>query len=633
MSLFISILWLTLTTGFYVFVLKKKYEIVFPLSFISGFLFLFFFGLTGHISYGYYLSWILPLALFLRIIIALIKHDKEVLSEFKRNIFSVGFFVSEILTVYFFFLNRYSGFRFYDEFSFWGPMVKEILRLDTFYSVPETVLSIHKDYPPFFSLIETLWCYFSNGIYSEAYCFRAMNTFMMSLFVPVLSLFDNKDRKNTIPIILTVIIFMLLPFTVYTVKAISDGFTVYNTIYTDWAIGLFTAYSLFIVFAYEKDGFRNINIALCLFALVSMKQVGLPLSLIVLVFYVLSDFKKLKDRKHLLSIAVMVVVISASFFTWKAYITSVGADVNAQFSLSQFSLSSITSFLKGEFKEAYQKETVISFIEALYSKKIFTKPFNITFVSDVMIITALILVFSFITGQHKTGFSISGIYFAGSLGYILMMLLLYVFSFNSYEAPRLASYERYMGSYLYTGICLVFFSLIYLLKKEENIYRKITVLCLLLCCTISASNISDYRNLIPAKEYDGNISALSYQRTRYVMTQLCRNKKVLIVECYQNKGIYTGLILKYEFANDDSIDVDIFNIYNFSFKELSTDEWKDKLSGYDLIYLSSIDDEFINGFWKPVTDKYVQNFGLYSVDTSDGLKIEFLGSYQDFDLE
>ena len=81
-------------------------------------------------------------------------------------------FVTTYVGVYLYDLNR--SFTNWDEFSHWGVMIKEMLRLNTFYSVDSSVLAVHKDYPPAIQIIEWLWCRLSGGCYEEAYLYSCL---------------------------------------------------------------------------------------------------------------------------------------------------------------------------------------------------------------------------------------------------------------------------------------------------------------------------------------------------------------------------------------------------------------------------------------------------------------------------
>ena len=52
--------------------------------------------------------------------------------------------------------------------------------------------------------------------------------------------------------------------------------------------------------------------------------------------------------------------------------------------------------------------------------------------------------------------------------------------------------------------------------------------------------------------------------------------------------------------------------------EPTIEEWKELLSGYDLIYIANGDDYFIEHYWKTVTDAPFYNGGMYEITAGNG---------------
>ena len=161
---------------------KKSFGLCLPLSlilipvllFISQFIFRTFYV-------GYTLIILLSLIGLGLTIYKLFKKDKE----FLKNIFSNGFFAFLILFILVYITDFGKQFSTWDELAHWGEMVKEMMRLDKFYTVKESLLIWHKDYPPLISLFEMFWCKISN--YSEQIMNISLHTFMLGLIIPYLT--------------------------------------------------------------------------------------------------------------------------------------------------------------------------------------------------------------------------------------------------------------------------------------------------------------------------------------------------------------------------------------------------------------------------------------------------------------
>ena len=76
--------------------------------------------------------------------------------------FSNGFYAFILVYIVFLFLDAGRSFSKWDDLMHWGKMVKEMFRIDRFYS-ESNLLQIHKDYPPFMQLFEYVWCRFGGG--------------------------------------------------------------------------------------------------------------------------------------------------------------------------------------------------------------------------------------------------------------------------------------------------------------------------------------------------------------------------------------------------------------------------------------------------------------------------------------
>ena len=96
-------------------------------------------------------------------LILLLRKVKE--SEFRRLFFSAGFSAFLVIFIFVSAWDFQRHFTDFDEFWHWGMMIKESLRLDRFYCVPQSRMVIHKDYPPFLCMLEVFFSIL--GGYSE----------------------------------------------------------------------------------------------------------------------------------------------------------------------------------------------------------------------------------------------------------------------------------------------------------------------------------------------------------------------------------------------------------------------------------------------------------------------------------
>ena len=101
-----------------------------------------------------------------------------------------------VLYVFIFAINVDKRFYEWDEFSHWGRFLKETLRLNSLFCTSNASMS-HKDYVPIITVFEYIWCRLSFR-YVEADAYSAQQVLMVSMMLPVFSVFDCKRPSNTV---------------------------------------------------------------------------------------------------------------------------------------------------------------------------------------------------------------------------------------------------------------------------------------------------------------------------------------------------------------------------------------------------------------------------------------------------
>ena len=146
MSYIVPYLWLFFATATLTILTKKRFETVLPLTFILGTFAFYFCGFFERVSAGLFFCGVLGIGT-----LPLLYIHRKRYKEIINNLFTLGFVVFTLFYAYFVFYHRYTAFSTWDEFQHWGPMIKETMRLDAFYSVPASTLQTHKDNPPIIS--------------------------------------------------------------------------------------------------------------------------------------------------------------------------------------------------------------------------------------------------------------------------------------------------------------------------------------------------------------------------------------------------------------------------------------------------------------------------------------------------
>lgn len=241
----------------------------------------------------------------------LFRHSDQ---RLRGNIFSYGWYFFLLLMICLSVYDFHRHFQVSDEFTHWGKMVKEMMRLDHFYSVPESTLLVHKDYPPFTSLFEVFWCSISGG-FSEARCSMALHFLMMSVFPGALEL-RKSNRKG-----LTFAHCLLLLFLVTLTGYSFDGDGIFQTIYVDYFIAAWGAYAFYLMLSKKAIQSRfGLFSWLCTTSFIVMgKEVGLFFFLLNVFCFDEIEFSNLLSYPRYMGswIFFELLVIIAIFFSNK----------------------------------------------------------------------------------------------------------------------------------------------------------------------------------------------------------------------------------------------------------------------------------------------------------------------------
>ena len=591
MFYFLSLFWTLSISGLLTIVFKRKFEMVCTISILFGALILYFFGFISHISWGFYFTFVFVLLFYLIIGKWIIKKEKEKLIEFKDNFFGFGVIRFILFAIYCFFLYKYTGFSNCDEFTHWGPMLKETIRLDGFYSMDESKLIMHKDYPPFFTLIEVLFMGFNRFKFHEPFAYVALQLFMFSMFLPALSDLKLNKKIDWLKSIIFVACIILVGVTLDKTTTASDYAFVYNSIYVDWALALFCAYGLFMTYKEKEWGlFRFASLGLILVSFILMKQMGLVFYIIILLYAfikVLFIDKKLDKKMLIKGIVILIIVPILFYVSWK-YIVSL-YNIDGQFKIGELSIKEFFNIIQGNTELTWKYEAFRNYCSNLIHRPLKLHPFSMSYFEYVLLMLVfIVLVFWF----KKDGFYIAGTYLIGSIGYGVAMLLLYTLAFTVDEAPYLASFDRYMVSYLYCGTCLVL--MLALDKFCDYVVKEIVVLAIL-CLFVEPKTLS---HLVPN----------TCVKDDYRMT-------ITVIEQF-NFGV--------NFSRED------LNGFRLKFDRLgyldNSDESYEKLvsaiENEDGLFIIGYDDTIYNFWQKMGIEDYIFNEQYYKVDKeSDEVKI------------
>ncbi len=616
---------------------KRLLETLFLASGLA-ILILFFFGVLGFkgsLLFGYWL--ILGLSI---VAIALsaraIYRNKSLLSQID---FWRGLLVAGVLTAVSLFINYNRWFISWDEFSHWGIVVKHMYSLDALGSVHGSRL-LFPDYFPGISLFEYFFTR-AGSTFVEYPVFIATNFLFFSMVAAFIKKIDVKT-------VLIVTAFVLSPI-------IAGSTTFFSNILVDTLMGCIFGFSIIVYLRYLrdiKDVFGVILFSTSLAVLTISKDIGIVLAMLALVvcaldmlFYRRKELgevfarKNIKKSKQPLLLLLPLIAIITSWLLYKINLKLSGVH-------SSWQGMNIGNLLSGNLKE-YQHSTIENFWRTFFS--VSDSPLPISFFWAMLALLGVLIIWSiFIKNRIDAkriltiGFSL----FVGSFLYGLMIMTLYVLIFSEYEAVKLASYERYMDTYLVGFMIFVVSTFLYETRFLDTIYKKhkssITLVLFLGAVLLGFLISFEIRQ-------GGILYDVAHSRREVSTTINARVPYEAVKEwkaCLNNKSDKLNIIITNTKGNERNIIM--YNLYpitaqsyyrnDYSIGEKpydngdiwtlikSSESWRDYIgSNYTLIYVFKYDETFKNSYGRYFDN--LKNNQLYRVEKSGKtLKLKSINS-------
>ncbi len=531
------------------------------------------------------------------------------------------------IVIYIFDFNK--TFSSADEFSHWGEMIKEMIRLDKFYSVDTSTLMVHKDYPPIMQLLELFYCNIAGG-YKEPYLVRCMNLFCFSLFIPF---FDSSKKFYKVNNIIKTFFIMGI---VFFVVLLFDMHNIINTIYNDYLMAILVAY-LFGVILFSKNPLSNFNlIALsigCSF-LIFTKQIALTLYLMVLFMFcldVILKYKKgsikysKKDNVYIiLKVLVLLIIIPLLFWKgWGMYVEKLNLD--QQFKLSDIKLKELPSIVHGTSGKKYQIVAASNYIGAIKEANIITSDvLKLSYVQCFALVILLLCLLGIYGKKYfcnKELFLLAVTLAIGLIGYAFVLLVMYVFSFGPVEGPALASFDRYMDTYILLCMTLLIMLFIFIDNKKDikgkSLKNVIIAFLVLIIMQSPGKFVECFPSFSPRvignfKYHADNISRKTEEDSKvFIISQGSDGGQQYYIKYYMNPRI----------TNLKKYNLPVTKIDNY--EDYFDKKVNDYMLDYDYLYLADIDKKFIERYKFVFPDNNIKETNLYKINNDDGkVKLE-----------
>ena len=463
---------ISLSLGF-VILTKRKFGTIFPLTLFficfSMFLSQLIFN-TFYVAYGVSIAGGLASIAYATIIAFT---NKRKFKQIRENYFTAGFFVNLIAYVFFVGIFYFTNFLAWDNFSHWGPMVKEMLRFDKFYTIPEAGVPFHKDYPPIVSLFELFFVKFTG--YKEGVTIIANHVLQFAVLLPIIEHIKKQKIAKGLAIF-----FIAIMATLFV-----DAHQIFNSIYNDYLIAFYGAFSLYIAIFADLNKFNLFYLLSTVLFLSYIKEIAIVLAGIIAIALLVRNFQQYGRKhffRHFITPVIICIISLLGFFSWKFIIRDVESE--RQFDLSKAAGQSITCPITLSCEEDYRNVTALNFYKAVPSQKISDSWISLSYV-QLIILTVLIYTLIYRSTKRKAEDKkrlvlILVSYLAGAVLYAGAMFFIYTSLFGDLEGPKLASFNRYMNTYILIGLILaIYYYATVILEKASFDLLILCFICIL----------------------------------------------------------------------------------------------------------------------------------------------------------
>lgn len=573
---------------------KIKQENSILITFLTIGLILYLFGLINIMKIAIYLIIAFAVGCFIYDIVCYIKRKISI-----QEIFTHGSLIYILLLVISSFLLENTYYKEWDEFSHWGSNLKAMVTYDLLWA-NKIYDGVHVVYQPLAGIYEYFFCKI-NGGFQEDISYMAINTFIITLLIPMLRNFkyEIKDFLKSFFIILVVFALIYL-----------FGFCM-DSIYIDLLLAiLFTSGMIYSYWQSEKGD--KLILWLLLIAMVLLKDTGMLLAGIVLMQYFFKNIlfpiinKRKIEKDELKKIGIICLILLTmliAYGSWKVYCKSNGKVLDDRHDKNAIVQFDILDYIGGILQIPGTTEKIDTIAKTFYSQlnryNIIKNPICSTAIQIMIVINLLSILIVLIEQEKVKKEKIISFILSMNIGFILYCMLLmatYMFAFTETEGRNLASYGRYMNTYFIAWMIMLTFIMIN--TKNKEIKKLLVVIALVV---LYGTNIL---NLIrPTMKGVSGISEEIIEKANIIQENVENNEKVYLI--YQNIGdkadyhilrycispIVTNLMYEWNLGAP-YFEGDIWTY------DITKEEWIQKLKDeeFDYVFIAKSDERFVKDY-------------------------------------
>lgn len=534
-----------------------------------------------------------------------------------------------------------------DEFSHWGRFLKESCRINQLYVMSPAQMA-HKDYVPAVTLFEYLWCKLSLA-YSEANAYRGIQMLLAAVVLAVAEKVQTvgKNTQRLVQYGGAVLTLMGIPL-------LFSAFRFYHSIYEDAIFGILIFYSVWIVLQdQESVRYRSFSLSLALTVLMMCKMTAVPFAVLIWIFYIWNERRRNRWFSANWKWQLLPFVVSGGLWGIYNWFVKLYVEVGGMQSYGGLTAKLLIGVILHNGTVTWQNDVETSYWKAIVSQGLVGgAPF--AFVA-AMTIAVLILVYrrtvffadecrtcnekgrlnnkgvrsinadtgaecAFLMGRETYRQMLIWLVLS-TAAYVLMMCILYDTSFTEYEARQLASYDRYMSSWLIMMVYLTAAILLTVWQRRQNSALSLSIIALL-----SFVVVSDNRWQLLSGIQHTELDIARYEgECNLINSAVAEDESVLIIERGSNGLMTTKVgyyclprVISFLSPGPAVYDGDIWST------DMTPDELKEQMVSYDYVYFIYVDSAFADKYHEilPEIDTGTEGI-LYRVyDQAGNLELE-----------
>lgn len=593
---------------------KRKFAVMMPLSVFSSILILYVAGLFGHMKLGVIIFLGIAGFLFLAgLTKSLIRREMK---AYASNVLNFGFvfFLAALVLIYYMTDGRLLS-RF-DEFTHWGLTVKNYMIFDGFANIKGSTTH-GAGYQPGISL----FCYLFTSLreqVNECDMLKGMDVYMVAMLLPIFRRINWKRFVFGI---------FLIPIVLFAPWLFASYIIPYNTLYIDAAMAVTFAFLLYHYFTSDQDKVTYFILGMGSAVMILIRPGSEAFALMLLIMIVIDtllfrrdEFGKLCKKRGWLMPIFYVVISVASYLSWRIF-------------TSANKMMQVFDYIEPSGQEGSSSGTITSNFIAALTRVPENATIKISFVVWLIVLAVMAFIVIILAKGAKERGRMIVMSILMLIGYILFaaaLLYMYIHLFTAYEGENLASFERYMFTFIMGSAIFFLYMIVEKIFARFGGFGNILILipvAAVLIFTPWTSVTSDMFNCSETVEQTISKRADFYRFEEIAKEWDYEKDRVYFIaqdsngfEYQQAYYLATPVSLSYDYPMGWSLgfpysDDDVWTI------EMSQTDWEKALinGGYTYVYLYNVDKQFRTRYGQMFEyETAISNNSAFKVEVSGG---------------